>query len=146
MAGSTTYVQTNYEMSVSTGRSLLEPYYYLNFFLWRVCRASKDKAFGEFRVRVLLLLAEANFGFSLMYAVFDEGVSQINFYLAAVGLVLVPGIINFFLLSDQRKRPFEKRFRQYSSQKRWIADIVTAIAYLGALFCPLLVRVFVIER
>ncbi len=133
-------------MSASTGRSLLEPYYYLNFFLWRVCRASKDEAFGEYRVHFLLLLAEVSLGFGLIYAVFQEEVTQINFYLAAIGLVLAPGIINFFLLSDQRKRPFEKRFRQHSLQKRWIIDIVTAIAYLGALSCPFFVRHFVIDR
>lgn len=118
---------------------LLKAFYYLYFFLWRLCRASKDKSFGEFRVNVLLMLIEANFVFGLHYLLMGKRIGDLNRELYVVVTVGVLLAMNMYLFGSERKRAhYEREFKKYSKDKQRKADILAVLTCLGALLLPLI--------
>lgn len=125
---------------------MLKDFYYLYYFLWRLCRASKDKSFGEFRVNSLLMLIEVNFVFGLIYFFLREQTGDINFVLYVVGMVTPLLVMNMYLFGSELKRAqYEREFKKYSQDKRRKADILAALACLFAFLLPLIVRLFTVN-
>ena len=119
---------------------LLKGFYYLYFVLSRLCRASKDKAWGDFRVHILLMIVEVNFVFGLLYSVLREQFGELNRHLYVIGMVLPLLAMNLYLFAnDQKRRSYEREFLKYPRNKRRAADVITVLACLGALLFPLMV-------
>src|SRR5688572_17111896 len=106
---------------------LLKSFYYLYFVLWRLCRASKDKSFGELRVNSLLMLIEAHFVSGLLYLFMWGRIGDIHPVLYIVGTVAPLLIMNMYLFESKRRSQYEQEFVRYSKKKRQKADILAAL-------------------
>lgn len=120
---------------------MISSLYYLYFFLWRVCRASKDRQYGEFRVHSLLLMVEMMFGFGVMYAVLQDNVVEVSFLEGVLPLVAAPFALNLYLFSDERKlQPYFHRFSELKPGVRRAADLLATAFCLAAFALPFAVR------
>ncbi len=120
---------------------LLKSFYYVHFVLSRLCRASKDKTFGEYRVNVLLLLAEINFVFGVLYLLMRERFGDIS-YPVYIGMFTPLFALHFYVFGNDRKRAeYEREFKNYSQSKRWKADILAVLVWFIAFFLPVIVHV-----
>jgi hypothetical protein len=120
---------------------MLKGFYYLYFALSRLCRASQDKSFGEFRVHVLLMLIEINLVFGLIYFLKRERIGDLDPTLYVIGMVLpLVAMNNNLFASGQKRSRYEQEFRKYPERKRRTADVATLLACIGALLLPFVVR------
>jgi hypothetical protein len=119
---------------------LLKSFYYLYFVLWRLCRASKDKSFGELRVNSLLMLIEAHFVSGLLYLLMWGRIGDINLVLYVVSTVVPLLVMNMYLFGSELKRSqYEREFVKYSQDKRRKADMLAVLAFLGAILVPFII-------
>lgn len=122
-------------------------FYYLFYFLWRVCRASRDPRFGKFRVHVVLSIVEMMVILSAMFVVLDDRLFQMSFAFTALIAWALPLAVNAYLFSDNRKREqYESRFRRLSPRKRTIADLAAGLFCLSALALPIVLKLILEQR
>ncbi len=123
-------------------QTTLVPLYYLHDFMWRLCRASKDPRFGQFRVHLLILFVQVA---ALTTAVtliaralhMDDAIAP-----TVILSVLVMTVLNEYLFSSESRRsPYARLFRQLSAPRRRFADTATAAVAALLVASPALVTI-----
>lgn len=119
----------------------MQSVYYLHHFLWRISRAASDKAFGRYRVGLLLLIAEVNVTLSVAAVLLRKiGEPLPRTLILPIVLVAYFTALNGYLFRpSDRMSAYHARFRGFSAGRRRAWDFLSAVVFLAAVFSPLAV-------
>lgn len=106
---------------------------YALYFVWRLCRADRDRRFGEFRAISILVAIEVIVAVGLVDLMLGPTLFETsNKTLAVVGLPVI--LVSVLYFSNELKRvEYHRRFRAFSARKRLIADAATVSVFVAAL-------------
>lgn len=107
--------------------------HYVFFLIWRLCRADKDRLFGEFRTMSILLVVEVLLVASLMDVILQASSLELGNVAFGAVLLLVIGLTVWYYSNEKKRAEYQQKFRAYSVKKRLVADVATISACGAAL-------------
>jgi hypothetical protein len=125
----------------------MRSFYYVVFSLRRFVGASSGSAFGEWKMRLLLLWIESTVVVSLWFVVSTDSTRSTNRYLLATAIVIPLLVLNEYLLAGREASTrYEKEFSALPRGKRLIAYTCAALIVGVSLTLPLVVRASLSDR